>query len=356
MRWPWRKREPERRANAPYTDSLINILEAQAVGQGVDPGAIAALEAACALYSRAFAAATLTPADAGAALTPAVRSLMARNLIRRGEDFHRVYVRGGRVVLEPCGFAYAHGSGPDPMSWTYNVTLYGPTDSRHEWVPGASMLHVRYSVDPARPWFGQGPLHWAHRTGTLAGMLETRLGEEAGGPVGHVLPVPADGGDGGDEDPLASFKADLAGAKGRTILAETTTAGWGEGRQAAPQTDYRPQRFGAAVPDSSVTLRSQAAESVLSACGVPVSLVTDADGTSQREAWRRFVMGSVEPLLALVGEEVAAKLDMRVSFDLSRLWAHDLAGRAASFKAMVTAGMALDRAAALSGLVAMAED
>ena len=82
-----------------------------------------------------------------------------------------------------------------------------------------------------------------------------------------------------------------------------------------------------------------------------MSLVTDADGTSQREVWPRFVMGSVEPLLAIVGQEIEAKLDVSVSFDLSRLRAPDLAGRASSFKAMVTAGMAIERAVALSGLL-----
>lgn len=82
-----------------------------------------------------------------------------------------------------------------------------------------------------------------------------------------------------------------------------------------------------------------------------MSLVTDADGTSQREVWRRFVMGSVEPLLEIVAKEVEAKLETRVSFDLSSLWAHNFAGRAASFKAMTTAGMDPAKAAALSGLM-----
>ena len=166
-----------------------------------------------------------------------------------------------------------------------------------------------------------------------------------------LLPVPQDGGEGGDEDPLAQLKADIANLRGRHALVETTAAGWGEGRTAAPQSDYKPQRIGAHPPESLPTLRSQAAESVLSACGVPVSLVSAADGTSQREAWRRFVMGSVEPLLDIVGQEVERKLETRVTFDLSRLWAHDLAGRASSFKAMVTAGMEIERAAALSGLM-----
>ena len=127
------------------------------------------------------------------------------------------------------------------------------------------------------------------------------------------------------------LRKDLAAAKGRTILAETTAAGGGEGRMAAPQSDWKAHRFGAHPPETLATLRSDAALAVLSACGVPASLVTDADGTSQRESWRRFVMGSVEPLLAIVAEEVEAKLETRVTFDLSSLWAHDLAaGRRAS--------------------------
>ena len=62
-------------------------------------------------------------------------------------------------------------------------------------------------------------------------------------------------------------------------------------------------------------------------------------------------MGAVEPVALMLAEELSRKLKTEVSFDFSRLWAHDLAGRAASFKAMVTGGMAVDKAAALSGLM-----
>ena len=92
---------------------------------------------------------------------------------------------------------------------------------------------------------------------------------------------------------------------------------------------------------------------VLSACGVPVSLATDADGTSQREAWRRWVMGSVEPLLKVFGEECERKLETRIDFDLTGLWAHDLQGRAAAFQKMVQGGMDLAKAAGVSGLMSM---
>ena len=84
-----------------------------------------------------------------------------------------------------------------------------------------------FSVHPERPWEGVSPLGWAVATGTLAANLEHRLGEEAGGSVGHVVPIPQDGGDGEGTDPLAKLKTDIRAAKGRTFLAETTAAGWG---------------------------------------------------------------------------------------------------------------------------------
>ena len=92
---------------------------------------------------------------------------------------------------------------------------------------------------------------------------------------------------------------------------------------------------------------------VLSACGVPVSLATDADGTSQRESWRRFVMGAVEPLLEIVREELERKLETEIDFNLSRLYAHDLVGRASAFQKMVAAGMDADKASGVSGLMSM---
>lgn len=352
--WPFRKKEkvPEKRQGAPLAgqvgDPFFNLAANQV--EAGDPSGLAALEAACALYSNAFAAATVTPAEAGAVLTAPYRALLARNLIRRGEDVHLIQVREGRPVLRPVGFWHVRGPA-DEEDWLYYLYRYGASESTHDLVEGARVMHCRYAVHSSRPWLGVSPLQWAVRTGTLAAALEQRLGEEASGPVGHVLPVPQDGGDGEDDDPLAAFKADMKAARGRTIVAETTASGWGEGKVAAPMNDYKPQRFGANPPAALPSLRTEAGMSVLSACGVPVSLVTDADGTSQREAWRRFVMGSVEPLLSVLALEVEAKLEVRVTFDLSPLWAHDLAGRASSFKALVTGGMDVAKAAALSGLM-----
>ena len=355
MRWPWSSSEPARevRETQPFTDAVIQAIVSQAEGTSPgDPAAIAALEIAAALYSRAFSAAKVSPINASTeAISPAFMSLVARNLFRRGEDMHLIEVRRGAVRLAPCGSWDVRGD-DSPDTWLVRGDLFGPSGNRTVFMPHQAFIHCRYAVDPARPWYGIGPLGWARHTGTLAANLENKLRQEAGGPVGHVIPVPTDGGDGGENDPLAMLKRDVAAARGRTILTETTAAGYGEGKSAAPARDWVPARFGANPPMTLATLRDGAAMSVLDACGVPRAL---AEGAA-REGWRRFVMGSVEPLLAIVRQELAEKLDTpALAFDLSSLWAHDLAGRASSFKAMVTAGMEPAKAAGLSGLVAVGD-
>ena len=72
----------------------------------------------------------------------------------------------------------------DPSTWHYHVELSGPSGTAWETHPAASLLHMRWLVDPARPWAGVSPLQRAVDTGTLAAWLDKRLSEEASGPVG----------------------------------------------------------------------------------------------------------------------------------------------------------------------------
>ena len=364
MKWPWQRPTPEpekRQSTQPFTDAIQAALAAQAGGNLTgNPLALGAVEMASGAYARAFAGASLTPPVAS--LTPAIRASIGRSLIRRGEAVYLIQVERGKIKLYPCGSWDVRGSW-EPESWFYRVDTFGPSGNTTHFVPGSAVLHPKYSYDPARSWLGLSPLERASLTGTLAANLESKLGEEAGGAVGHVVPIPQDAGasdddedDEADEKPLDALRSDLANLHGRTALVETTFGGWGEGRTGAPQNDWQPRRFGASPPQSLAVLRSDAGQAVLGACGVPVSLFTDADGTSQRESWRRFVMGSAEPVAELVAAEIADKLDVPgLTFNFSSLWAHDLAGRAQSFKGMVAGGMAVDKAAALSGLTAMDE-
>ena len=118
---------------------------------------------------------------------------------------------------------------------------------------------------------------WAKATGTLAANLEARLGQEAGGPVGYLLtrspgflpwrlmttPGPLD---------LAEEKTLRKLEAVQSVLIETTSGGWQQGRDAAPHGDWIAQRIGARIPEANQVLRSDAGRAVLGACGCPPGL------------------------------------------------------------------------------------
>ena len=346
MRWPWQRRE----TRASFTDAIVAALYAGAAGTGTrDALATAALEAVASLYAGAFARARLEP-DVPA-VTPATLALIARDLIRRGESLHLIEAGGDGLQLRPVGSWDIRG-GWDPATWWARCDLFGPSGNVTRFVPHESVVHCRYAVDPSRPWLGVGPLGWAESTAALAGRLEAGLADEAGAPAAQLVPVPSDGGSGGDNDPLAGLKGDIAKAKGRALLVETTAAGWGQGQGGAPRQDWRQSRLGFEPPDISRAMRDDVFQHVAAACNLPAVLLDSrAEGTSQREALRRWVHLGVEPLGELIAAELAEKLDRPgLRLDFSALMASDLAGKARAVKGLVEAGLKLPAAAAIAGL------
>ena len=199
----------------------------------------------------------------------------------------------------PVGSLNVRGQSPDPATWSYECTLNGPDGSITRNVPEEGVVAIRYSTDAARPWRGVGPLARSNLDAGLLSALTTRMGEEAGASSAIVVPSPVDG----QADSVAMLKADISKAKGGLMLLETMASGYGD-RASAPQADWSVKRLGSMIPDVNETLRTSVGLSIASALGVPVSLLTDADGLSQRESWRRFIWGSCAPLSRIIGHEL----------------------------------------------------
>ena len=352
MRWPWSK--PETRSSAgggDFFNAVVAQLEAQASTRSADAGATAAIEAAAGALSRAFADAEVQGPDwVQECVTPGFLSQVGRDLIRGGASLHRIDV-GGRVRLWPVAQWFWHeGNSPDPSTWMVRATEYGPSGSITHLLPWSSTIWQTWGLSTTTPWVGRGPSSWAPLTAKTAAETERSLGDESAGPVAQVLPVPQDGGDGSDDDPLAQLKIDIGKARGRAILTETTSSGWGEGKASAPMSDWRPQRLGPQFPPTIPEAARDSFARMLAAAGSTISLFDDSDGTSQREALRRWHMGTVRPLARLLEHELTVKLEtsVRLKFDGYPL---DLQGRASAFKALVTGGMDIAQAAATSGLL-----
>ena len=353
MRWPWKaKPEPERRSSGgDYSDIIIRLAEAQAAGTAADAASTAAVEAVSGALSRAFAAATVEgPAWATEAVSPCFLALVGRDLVRRGQSLHVIRIGDdGRVRLAPAADWSWQDGLDDPATWNVRATCYGPAASVTRLVPAAGVVFVAWSVTPGTPYAGADPLSWASTTARLNAQSERSIADEASGPVAQIIPVPADGGDDSDDDPLKMLKADITAAKGKAVLVETTAAGYGEGRQAAPMQDWKAQRLGPAPTEAQARIARDSFERVLAACGCPPSLFIDSDGTSQREGLRRWHLGTVVPLARILEAELSRKLEaeIRLRFDTYPL---DMVSRAQVVSKLVQAGVALDTATMAVGL------
>ena len=346
---------PERRVaqatvekrNAPYTDAVVaSIIAANGEKADTDAAASGAAEIAAGVVARAFASARfegLGDLD----LHPETLADIGRDLMLLGESvLVRVTDRNGDDTLARAASWEVQGRGPTQCDWLYSLELAVPEGNRKERRNGDDVVHPRYSSDRSRPWVGVPPLQRAIRAGELAALAETALRHEATMPVGYVLPLPRDG----QDTTIDALKKDIGGMKGNVAVVETTAGGWGEGKTSAPTRDWVPQRIGANPPQALMETYRAAQLTVLAALGVPVELVAVADGTGQREAWRRFLHGTLEPLARILEDQLERVVEEEVKMDFSRLFASDIAGRARAFGSLVQGGMEVPEAALQTGL------
>ena len=346
MSWlPWKK--PEKRGAHFQTSEAYMT----ANGQRAAAASSGALEMAASCFEQAFRAARPDPQIPG--LDPAFFALIGRSMIRTGEIVFVIQLdANGQLALIPASNFDVIGGSPDPESWFYRCTMNGPTGTRTTVEPASNICFFSYSRDPRRPWRGVSPLSWASSIGQLAGNADLRLAQEASGSVSRVIPLPVDPGGDGEDDLLKGLKDGIATASGQALFAQSVQGGWDEGRVAAPQGDWKQMRIGPAPDESFVALRKQAAEAVASTCAIPIALLSKSDGTALRESWRRFILHTIAPLGGEVAMELEKKLGvpgLRLRFN--DLWAYDTAGRSRSLQLLVSAGVELPKALALSGLL-----
>ena len=352
----WLSRESEVRQES-YSDTVVALMLAQAAGVNTArPDDIATVEACAGIIGRSFAAAAATE-DVG--MTPLLMMTLGRELTLRGELVCWIRLNAdGTIGLRPSAYHDVRYGGTDPDTWTYRLQLPVPSGQQlTRLVPADEVIHWRVNATAAEPWRGRSPLSLSPLTAGLAATLELRSRQEAGGPVGQLLPVPEQPTPEPDPDdpeatldPLAPLQAALSQLKGGVALVEGMTAGWGEPTRRDQTRGWQTQRLGGDVPQTHHLLLSAAEIAIMGACGVPPTLFSPS-GADTREAWRRFATATMEPLGKIVLEEVHAKLDTGASLDWSPLHASDIAGRARGFQTLVAGGMDIERAAALAGLL-----
>ena len=341
MKWPWQSEH--RAVPTNYTDRVVNEILARATGAAVDPGAIAATEAAVGTYGRCISSATLTPQNPiTASVTPEILALAGRGLATRGNAIFVIEIEAGAVRLAPCASWNVEGEA-DPATWVYRCDLSGPSRQRTRRVESSGVVHFRINCDVARPWLGRSPLEVASASGKLSAAVEQSLTREQAFKPARIVYSPR------GNDQISDLVNDIS--KGG-IIAESVD-------EADPAASSKPPAAVGPEPDAAqIDLRTDVSRSILSAYGLSPSLFEAAgDGSGQREAFRRMWSSVFVPITRCMAAELSEKLDTPgVDLELSELRAADsqgqgraLSARAVAVKQLVEAGVDRARALELAG-------
>lgn len=288
-------------------------------------------------------------------IPPAWLRDLAFDLYRRGEHLSRIVVDadGPIRLIRQSSWSWIAGDA-DPRTWVAQSTETGPHTTTTRTLPHEALVRIDWHSEAGSPYIGRPPTHFARPTADLANAGELSLGREAGGDVGRILPMPqaATGPDSTEDvdndddqrDPMAGIRDDLAAAKGRTLLVESTSNNYDEGGR-PPQDDWKPRRIGPDFTAAQAQVATDAHHRLLNTMGLPIGLVTDSDGTSQREGLRRWHMGVVEPVARLIEFELADKLSRscKIKFDP---YPFDMVSRATVVQKLVDSGVDLSAALA----------
>lgn len=128
--------------------------------------------------------------------------------------------------------------------------------------------------------------------------------------------------------------------------------GYRPGEVVAMANPFESGRVQANPPASLDTARRSANGDVSAACGIPPVLLSgEGDGTTAREAYRRFVRGTIEPIGRMLAHEASMKMGSPVAVRFDNLRASDVAMNARAFAALVGNEIPRDEALELSGLL-----
>ena len=181
MRWKfWEQRQSEEPTG--YTDVLTRILNEIASGASEVKSYVAVVEACAGMWERAFMSAQAPPF-----LTPSLLGFIGRRLLVAGDAVILIEVVNGRLLLQPATSWDVRGTAGNTY---YRLDIPAPDSIRTVSRPAESVIHVTYGGS-AETWQGVGGLQAARTTIQALRILESKLSEELGGPVGNVIPVPS---------------------------------------------------------------------------------------------------------------------------------------------------------------------
>ena len=325
--WPFRRREPEKRASASgFTAEVMAARESYIAGRRGLAELTATVQGCVSLWESGFAIADVRGTDL---LTRRNMAVLARSLALRGEA---VFLIRGDGLLPAADWDLSTRNGV-PRAYRLSISEAGGGTSMT--ALAGEVLHVRIGADPVAPWLGSAPLRRASLTASMLHAVESALSEVYEyAPLGSlVLPLPEM-----PEQDMTNMARSFQGQRGRVLLRESVTVSAAGGP--APATDWAPRGLSPDLEKAMTAETLAAARDSISAAFfvLPSLLNPQAQGPVIREGQRHLCAWGLQPIAELVAEEASAKLGNTVAIDCLRpLQAFDQGSAARAVATLVSA-------------------
>ena len=285
-----------------YTQAVANALQELAEQAPVKASGLAVIESCVGLIAEPFLVARLS----GPLTSPRTLYVAARDCLRQGNSVWSISTEGGSLSLQRAHQWKVRGSSANPATWEYDLEIMAPDGLIKRTLAAPSVLHLRLIGAADSDWRGSAPWQSADLSSDAMAELERGIRDESRILNGRVWVSP----DGASQAQAEGMAASIRALKGgKQVVAETTAAGFGAGKSAAPRTDWKPVDTGQQHQPGNVSMRDSVQASLAAAYGVPAAYMSmNATAPALREAKRLAFLNKTLPLAALMVEELNEKL------------------------------------------------
>ena len=304
---------------------------------------LAIVESCISLISNCFRQATITPETLE--ISSDLLGNLVHTMLSRGESLALIEIVDNAIQLQQVSSWTAHGETLDPNRWRYQCELAYPTGGKAVRTTGDGVVHLRYHSKPEAPYQGLGPLYLAQHSVGMLYSLDSRFDEETNLTNGQIISITMDSAEINSQDDFDQHYGFLTKMRGGTFIES-------QNRERGSKQSFAGRiRIGAEYHQNMLQLRSQLHNDIAAAFGVPIELIiADGEGTATREAFRRFVLTTVQPLATKIEQELTMKLDTPIELSFEALRSADLQGIGRGIKSLVDSGMSLEKALEQVGL------
>lgn len=330
MIWPF-KRKIETRAVMGVTLDYMDHRRKQVL---TDAGVNLTATTGTALHYWQSGFAMLT--DESTTLRADTLAAIGRDLCMKGESCWHIRADGSALDLVPVAYWDELGNG------RYHLHIARVNTTETVKALADEVLHLRINADPVQPWKGRSPWQMMGLTPALLAEIESAFSTASRYAGKGVLPFPSAVAEDQKAKAVSGLQnGALAVLTSKSDFAHQTGGHSAEWRRVDLSPDLQKTEFANVSRDLHIRL--------LTGCGIPPALMTeDGNAGAMREAYRLFVLQTVQPLARQILPELTAKLGL-TSLSTADMMSADVAGRARAVGILTGAGVDLQKALAMAG-------